>query len=115
LIIFIFAGRKVKFYITKYYIKANEEKKEIGQSICIITVYQFDVLNHLQCFDVSTRDGIPIEILEELVRISENNNASLKEECLLFFINSILEKERWHKYEEPNIKKIQRPKFLRDG
>jgi len=58
----------------------------------------------LQCIDVSTRDGIyrdiSIEILEELVRISEDNDASLKEERLFtFFINFILEKE-------PNMEKI---------
>jgi len=69
----------------------------------------------LQCFDVSTRDGISIEILEELVRISEDNDTSLKEECLFtFFINFILGKEHSHKYVKPKGE-IRRPKFLRDG
>jgi len=53
--------------------------------------YQFNVLNRLQYFDVSTRNGISIKILEELVRISEDNDASLKEERLfLFFIKKFL-------------------------
>jgi len=51
-------------------------------------------------------NGISIEILEELVRISEDNDASLKEERLSFFINFILEKVRPHKYMESNMEKI---------
>jgi len=46
------SSRKVKFYFAKYYIKANEEPKEIENNQF---VYQF-VLNRSQCFDVSTRD-----------------------------------------------------------
>jgi len=43
----------------------------------------------------------------KLARISEDNHASLKEECLFtFFINFILEKERSHKYVKPNMEKI---------
>jgi len=68
----------------------------------------------LQCFDISTKDDIFIEILEE-VRISEDNDASLKEERLSFFINFIFEKKRSYKYVEPNMEKIRRPKFLRNG
>lgn len=63
----------------------------------------------------STKDDISTEILEELVCINEDNDSSLKEERLSFFINFILEKERSHKYVEPNMEKIRRPKFLRDG
>jgi len=69
----------------------------------------------LQCFDVSTKDGVSIEILEELVRISEDNDTSLKEERLSFFINFILEKKCSHNYVESNMEKIRRSKFLRDG
>jgi len=66
---------------------------------------QFDILNHLQCFDASTKDGISIEILKELVRICEDNDASLEGESLSYFINFILEKERSHKYVEQSWRK----------
>jgi len=58
----------------------------------------------------SIRDDISIEILEELVRISEDNDALLKEERFSVFINYILEKEHSHKYVDSNMEKIRRPK-----
>jgi len=63
----------------------------------------------------STRDDISTEILEEEVRISEDNDVSLKQERFSVFVNFIFEKEHSHKYVDPNIEKIRRPKFLRRG
>jgi len=54
-------------------------------------------------------------MLEELVRINEDKDVSLKEERLSVFIFFIFENEHSHKYVDPNIEKIRRPKFLRLG
>lgn len=62
-----------------------------------------------------TRDEISTGILEELVRISEDKDASLKQERLSVFIYFNFEKKHSHKYVEPNIKKIRRPKFISFG
>jgi len=67
------------------------------------------ILNRLQCFDVS-RDGISIEILEE-VRISEDNDASLKEELYHFLSISFWKKcvrinmwsQTWRKFKNWNF------------
>jgi len=66
-------------------------------------------------FFYSTKDDILIEILEQLVRIREDNDASYKKDRFSVFVNFILEKEHSHKYVDPNMKKILRPKIRKRG
>lgn len=56
------------------------------------------------------RDEISTSILDKFIRISEDNDASLKEDRVPDFIWFILENEDSHKYVDPNIEKILIPK-----
>lgn len=47
-------------------------------------------------------------MLEELARINEVNDLSLKEERLSVFMIFIFENEHSHKYVDPNMEKIRR-------
>jgi len=69
-----------------------------------------NVIFFLGLFD-STKDDISTEILEQLVCIREDNDASFKEDRFSVFVNFFLEKKHSHKYVDSNMEKILRPKI----